>query len=86
MLAVDREHQPVEKPTPLRGCAQKQPIHCRREPDHAQMIAEGGGRVHGLAVDPAAPAGGGRIAAGRVDAGAERCQPERALDLGGYRP
>src|SRR5258707_10591373 len=50
------------------------------------MIAERCGRVHGLAVDPAAPAGGGHIAAGGVDTGAERRQPEGAFDLGGYRP
>ena len=72
MLAVDRQHQPVEEPPPL-GCrAQEQPVHRRRQPHHAQMIAERGRRTHRLAVDAAAPAGRGVLAAGRVDAGAER--------------
>ena len=57
-----------------------------RQPDHAQMIAERRGRRHRLAVDPAAPAGGGRLNARRIDAGAERREAERALDLGGHRP
>src|SRR3981081_481709 len=50
------------------------------------MIAERRGRVPRLAVDPAAPAWGGRLIAGRVDAGAECCQPERTFDLSGHRP
>ena len=86
MLGVDRQHQPVEEPPPLRCRAEKQPVHRRRQPHHAQMIAEGGGGTDRLAVDPAAPAGGGAFAAGRVDAGAERGKAERALDLGGHRP
>ena len=43
MLAVDRQHQPVEKPPPLRCRAEEQSVHRRRQPHHAQMIAEGGG-------------------------------------------
>src|SRR6202041_128519 len=39
-----------------------------------------------LAVDAAAPAGSGGLDARRIDPGAERCEAERALDLGGYRP
>ena len=35
----------------------EQPVHRRRQPHHAQMIAERGGRTHRLAVDAAAPAG-----------------------------
>src|ERR1700723_2271725 len=50
------------------------------------MIPERRGGCDRFAVDPAAPAGGGRLDARRIDAGAERCEAERALDLGGYRP
>src|SRR4030088_133566 len=50
------------------------------------MIAERGRRVDRVAVDPAAPAGGGPLSAGGVDTGAARRQPERALALGRYRP
>src|SRR5712671_2080955 len=50
------------------------------------MVAKRRRRTHRLAIDPAAPAGGSHFAAGGVDAGAERCQPQRAFDLGGYRP
>ena len=57
MLAVDREHQPVEEAPPLGGRAHEQPVHRGRQPHHAQMIAEGGGRADRLAVDAAAPAG-----------------------------
>jgi hypothetical protein len=49
------------------------------------MIAERGRRTHRLAVDPAAPAGRGRLRAGRIDAGAERGKSECTLDLGGDR-
>ena len=86
MLAVDRQHQPVEEAPPFGSRAEKQPVHRGRQPHHAQMIAEGGGRAHRLAVDPAAPAGGRGLRGRRVDAGAERGKPERALDLGRYRP
>src|SRR5258708_30764308 len=50
------------------------------------MVAHRRRRTHGLGIDPAAPVGGRHFAAGGVDSGAERCQPQRALDLGGYRP
>src|SRR3954454_18847721 len=86
MMAIDGEHQPVEKSASLRGRAQKEPIHCRCEPYHSQVIAERACRTHRLAIDAAAPAGGGPIAAGGVDSGAERCQPERAFDFGGHGP
>ncbi len=86
MFAVDRQHQPVEEPPALGRGAEEQPVHGGRQPDHAQMIAERGRRAHRLAVDAAAPAGRGRLAAGRVEAGAERGQTQRALDLGGDRP
>ncbi len=44
MLGIDRQHQPVEEAPPLRSGAHEQPVHRRRQPDHAQMIAEGGRR------------------------------------------
>ena len=86
MLAVDRQHQPVEKPPPLRGRAQEQPVHRRRQPHHAQMIAEGGGRTDRLAVDPAAPAGGGASLPGGSMPVPSVAKPKRALDFGGHRP
>ena len=49
------------------------------------MIAEGRGGADILAVDAAAAARGG-FPAWRLDAGAERGEPQRALDLGGDRP
>ena len=86
MLGVDRQHQPVEKPPPFRCGPHEQPVHRRCQPHHAQMIAEGGGGTHRLAVDPAAPAGSGFLRNRRIDAGAERRQSQRAFDLGGHRP
>ena len=86
MLAVDRQHQPVEEAPPFRGGAEKQPVHRRRQPHHAQMIAERGRRTDRLAVDPAAPAGGAVFISRRIDPGAERGKPQRALDFGGDRP
>ena len=86
MLAVDGQHQPVEEPPPFRCGAHEQAVHRRRQPHHAQMIAEGGGRTHRLAVDPAAPAGAAVFLAGCVDAGAQRRQSQLALDFGGHRP
>jgi len=86
MLAVDRQHQPVEEPSPLRSRAQKQSVHRRRQPHHAQVIAEGRGRTYRLAIDPAAAARAVHLGRRRIDAGAERRKAERAFDLGGYRP
>ena len=86
MLAVDRQHQPVEKAPPLRRSAHEKPVHRGRQPDHAKMIAEGGGRAHRFAVDAAAPAVRGGFGAWRIDAGAECRKAERAFDFGGHRP
>ena len=66
VLGIDRQHQPVEKAAPLRGRPDEQLIHRRRQPDHAQMVGEGGRRADRLAVDAAfarlravsSPAGG----------------------------
>ena len=85
MLAVDGEHQAVEEAPPLGGRAHEQPVHRRRQPHHAQMIAEGGGGGDRLAVDAAAAARRS-VAERRLDAGPERGQAQRALDLSGYRP
>jgi len=41
MLAVDREHQPVEEAPPLRCGAHEQAVHGGSQPHHAQVIAEG---------------------------------------------
>ena len=53
MLGIDRERQAVEKAPALGRGADKQRIHGRHQPDHAQMIGEGRGRADRLAVDPA---------------------------------
>ena len=60
MLGVDREHQPVEKAPALGGRPVEQPVHRRRQPDHAQMIGEGGRRGDRLAVDAAVARGAAR--------------------------
>ena len=51
MLAVHRQHQPVEKAPPLPGGAGEQPVHGRGEPDDADMVGEGAGRGNRLAVE-----------------------------------
>ena len=86
MFAVDRQHQAVEETPPFGGRAEEQPVHRRRQPHHAQMIAECRGRTNRLPIDPATPAGGRAFRAGGVDPGAERRQSQRALDLGGDSP
>ena len=53
MLGVDREHQPVEKTPALRGRAVEQRVHRGDQPDHAQMVGEGGGGGDRFAVDAA---------------------------------
>ena len=85
VFAVDGEHKPIEETPPLRRRPQKQPVHRGRQPHHSQVIAERRGRGHRFAVDAAAPADRG-IGHRRIDAGAERRQPQRALDFGGNRP
>ena len=50
------------------------------------MIGEIRRRADRLAVDPAEPRPPGVLAGRRLDAGAESCEPEHALDLGGHRP
>ena len=69
-----------------RGGTEEQPVHRRCQPYHAQMIAEGGRRTHRLTVNPAAAAGRAVFIPRRIDAGAERGKPERALDFGGNGP
>ncbi len=86
MATVDRQHQAVEEAPPLGGRAREQAVHRRRQPYHPQMVAERGGGIDRLAVDPAAPHRRGVLGGSRVDPGAERGQPQRALDLGRHRP
>ena len=86
MLAVDREHEAVKEPPPLRSRAQEQPVHRWRQPHHAQVVAKGRRRSHGLTVDAAAPGGGRRVIARRVDTGAKRRQAEGTFDLGRHGP
>jgi hypothetical protein len=50
------------------------------------MIAEGRRRGDRLAIDAAAARRGRRVRRRPVDAGAQRCEPQRPLDFGGYRP
>ena len=86
VLGIDRERQPIEKPPPFRRRADEERIHRRRQPDHTHMIGEGGRGTHRLAIDPAFALSVRAIVGRALDAGAERCKPERALDLGGHRP
>jgi hypothetical protein len=86
MVLVDCQHQAVEEPAALGGGAHEELVHRRRQPHHAQMIAERGGRTHRLAVDPAAPAGGSGLIGRRIDAGAERGEADLAFNLGGDGP
>ena len=86
MIGVDREHQPVEEAPPLRGRAVEQHVHRGHEPDHPQVVGEGGGGGNRLAIDAALARGGRGIARRRLDAGSERRQAERAFDVARQRP
>ena len=86
MFAVDRKHQAVKEAPPFGGCADEQPVHRWCHPDHAQMIAKGGGGCDRLAIDAAATGRGLPFAARWLDAGAQRCEPERALGFRRHRP
>ncbi len=86
MGGIDREHQAIEEAPPLRGGTGEQSVHGRDQPDHPQMVGEGRGRTGRLAVDPVLAKRRGLRAAGRLDAGAERGEAERAVDLGRHRP
>jgi hypothetical protein len=86
MLGIDRKCQPIEKTATLGGWPGEQLIHCGHQPDDAQVIGEGAGGGHRLAID-AALAGDGDVLVGRrLDAGAERRQAKRAFDIGCHRP
>ena len=81
MLGIDRQHQAIEEAAPLRRRPREQLVHRRHQPDHPQMVGEGGRRADRLAVD-AAEAGARRgLRRGRLDAGAERGEAEHAFDL-----
>ena len=86
MVGIDREYQAIEKAPALGRCAGKQRIHRRNEPDHAQVIGEGCGRADRLAVNPALALDHDAVLGRPFDAGTERRQAQRALDLGGDRP
>ena len=66
MRRIERQHQPVEKPPPAARAFEKQPIHLRGQPHHAEVLAERRLAARRLAVDPHHPALDGfrRIAAG----------------------
>jgi hypothetical protein len=50
------------------------------------VIGEGRGRCDGLPIDAVFALDGRVVVKRPFDAGAERCEPQRALDLGGDRP
>ena len=86
MAGIDRKHQPVEEAPALRGGASKQLIHRGHQPDHPQMVGERRCRSRRLAVD-AVFADRRRVGVRRrLDAGTERREAERAVDLGRDRP
>ena len=86
VLGIDREHQPVEKTPPLGSGPEKQPVHFRHQPNHAQMIGEGRSRAHRLAVNACTPHGA-RARNRRIDPGAElRPSPSAPSTSAAHRP
>ena len=53
VFGIDRKREAIEKAPPLRRRADEQGVHRRHQPNHAEMIGEGGGRGDRLAIDPA---------------------------------
>ena len=86
MLGIDRQRQAIEKAAALRRRADEQRIHRRHQPDHAQVIGESGSRSDRFTIDPAFALHQRAVFGRPLDAGAERGEPQRALDLGGHRP
>ena len=72
VLAIDGQHDPVEKAAAFGGGPKEKPVHRGREPDDPDMVGKGAGGRHGRAVDPAF-AGCAAI---------DRFQPRAELDLG----
>ena len=86
MLGIDGEHETIEKAPALGGRAVEQPVHGRHQPDDPQVIGKGGRGRYRLPIDAAFAHDHGAFDRRRFDAGPERCQAERAFDIGCYRP
>ena len=56
MRRVEPEHQPIEQPPPAARAFDKQPVHLRRQPQHAEPLAERRLAARRLAVDAHHPA------------------------------
>ena len=85
MLRIDSKNQAVQKTAAFGGRLVEQPIHRRRQPDHAQMVGKGGHGGNRLAVDAAKPLRR-RLVERRRDAGAKRGQTKRSLHFRRNRP
>ena len=87
MLRIDGEHQAVEETAALGSRPIEQRVHGGRQPYDAQVIGEGRRRGDRLSRSTRHLREGADILAGRrIDAGAERGEPQHALDLGRHRP
>ncbi len=88
VLGVDGERQAVEEPPALRRRASEQRVERGCQPHHTQMIGKSRRGAGRLPINPAFAHRRCGIFLFRrpLDAGAERGQPQRALDLGRNRP
>ena len=86
MFGIDGEHEAVEEAPAFRRRAVEQRIHRGNEPDHPQVVGKRRGGGNRLAVDPALARGRRDVAGRRFDAGSERRETERALDVARRRP
>ncbi len=76
MGRIEPQHQPVEKPPPPGGTLDKQAIHLRRQPQHAEPLAERRLAAGRLAID----ADHAAFAAGSIPAGADADSAAARLD------
>src|SRR5438270_10313762 len=77
MCAVDRKHEPIEEPPPLRCGAAEQPVHRGRHPDDTDMVRERR-RGNRLTIDAALAWKRNIFAALGLDARSKRREAERA--------
>ena len=80
MTVVERQDEPVEETAAIGGGAGEEPVHRRRQPQHAQMIGELFGGFGRRAVD--AQLARHRLALVRFDACTDRDFPFHAVEIG----
>jgi hypothetical protein len=76
MRRIEPEHEPVEKPPPAARAFDEQPVHLRRQPQHAQAFAERRLAAGRLAVD----ADDAALATLRLAPGADPDRPSACHD------